>query len=246
MNSLNIEWITIPSGEALISNTSKNEIFGTDHKKCVYTKVYLSEFQISKYPVTNAQYKEFLIATNHNRPSSPFFAQFDLGKMEYANHPVSWISWFDATAFCQWIGGRLPTGVEWEKSASGDAGLVFPWGNTWRENHCNSLEAGKKMTTPVDQYPQGVSPYGVYDMAGNVWEWTDEWVLSKKKMTKLGFRETMKLEELNQTTQLPILRGGSLISDKLSAQTCFRYVKYLPNEYGDWVGFRPVKHLMTA
>jgi formylglycine-generating enzyme required for sulfatase activity len=90
------------------------------------------------------------------------------------NHPVVNISLKDALAFCDWMGCRLPSEQEWEKAARGADGRTYPWGEGWRDGlYCNNLDARIRGTSPVDKYPEGVSPFSVWDMVGNVWEWTN-------------------------------------------------------------------------
>ena len=89
-----------------------------------------------------------------------------------------YVSWYDAVAYCNWLAEvtgkpyNLPSEVEWEKGARGSDGHIWPWGDQWDAGRCNSIESGPDDSTPVGAYPTGASPYGLLDMAGNVWEWT--------------------------------------------------------------------------
>jgi formylglycine-generating enzyme required for sulfatase activity len=143
--------------------------------------VWVESFLIGRYPVTNREYKEFVDATGHGVPfrddalSRHMNWDFDTRRCPLGrdDHPVTLVSWYDAQAYCQWLGGRLPTEAEWEKAARGEDGRQWPWGNTWQSDRCNAGIDGIRDTTPVQQYAErGQSPYGVWDMAGNVWEWT--------------------------------------------------------------------------
>ncbi|GAA2819975.1 SUMF1/EgtB/PvdO family nonheme iron enzyme [Saccharopolyspora taberi] len=126
--------------------------------------VWLPAFYIDVHPVTNAQYARFTAATGH--PSPPHWTD------EFAeNHPVVFVTWKDAAAYAEWAGKSLPSSRQWEKAARGTRGMVYPWGDRPTPAKCNVRENGIGATTPVDRYRSGVSPYGVYDMCGNVWEW---------------------------------------------------------------------------
>jgi formylglycine-generating enzyme required for sulfatase activity len=124
--------------------------------------------------VTNAQDAAFVQATGHELPRYWKGGKPPSGKED---HPVK-IARDDAMAYCRWLSEvtgkpyRLPSEAEWEKGAWGSDGRIYPWGNRWDAERCNSWEGGGLYTTPVEAYSQGASPYGLLDMAGNVWEWT--------------------------------------------------------------------------
>jgi len=131
--------------------------------------VDLPEFLIARYPVTYADYLRFVETTGHRPPKHWPTAGFP---PELARHPVVFVSWEDAVAYTQWADTRLPSEAEWEKAARGVDGRVYPWGSEFVAENCNTSESKTDGTRPVDAHPGGASPYGVMDMAGNVWEWT--------------------------------------------------------------------------
>jgi len=130
--------------------------------------VWVSAYYIDVHPVTNAEYSRFIAATGHEAPRHWEDGTFPEGR---ADHPVVYVTWKDATAYAAWAGKELPTGQQWEKAARGTRGNVFPWGDQPTPAKCNVRENGVGDTTAVDCYQSGVSPYGVYDMCGNMWEW---------------------------------------------------------------------------
>jgi len=137
----------------------------------------LKTFLIDKYEVTNLQYQRFIEATGRHSPQHFQNRTFPQGKID---HPVTYVSWYDAKAYCEWAGKRLPSDAEWEKAARGTDGRTFPWGDEFDVNNANTPARWQSLsqegdTTPVGAFPSGVSPYGLHDMAGNVWEWTDSW-----------------------------------------------------------------------
>jgi formylglycine-generating enzyme required for sulfatase activity len=151
-----IEMIRIPAGPFLYGPNKKT--------------VELPAFEIAKYPMTNEQYKVFLDANPDCQvPEHWTNGLFPNGK---ADHPVVNISWHDAVACAKWYGMRLPTEQEWEKAARGTDGREYPWGDAFDFQKCNCFGSKIGGTSPVSAHPCDTSPYGVMDMAGNVWEWT--------------------------------------------------------------------------
>ncbi|GKS60010.1 hypothetical protein YTPLAS18_35370 [Nitrospira sp.] len=146
-------------------------------------EVVLDAYYLDKFEVTNGQYIEFVRATNHRVPQHPKDSSRNLwqkGMMpeSVADRPVINVDWYDAEAYCKWAGKRLPTEAEWEKAARGGDDRRFPWGNVEpTAKHLNYLQkwTGEKTLMPVGSYEAGKSPFGLYDMAGNVWEWVNDW-----------------------------------------------------------------------
>lgn len=168
-----LEWCEIPAGRV--------EIGG---------KTYTMEaFIMAKYPVTNAQFRLFI--DDPNGYSNPVWWAFsDKAKAWRKDHPQPEdekypgdnlprvnVCWYEAMAFCRWLGAALnlpitlPTEAQWQRAAQGDDRREYPWGNTFDKSKCNTKESGIGQPTPVDRYPAGASPYGVMDMCGNVLEW---------------------------------------------------------------------------
>jgi formylglycine-generating enzyme required for sulfatase activity len=162
-------WVTIPSGSFSMGSDQ-----GYVFEKPVH-KVYLDAFQLGKYEVTNKQYNQCLRAGVCTGSVV----------MDKLDHPVININWYAAKTYCEWVGGRLPTEAEWEKAASwddqDDTKYTYPWGEKIDCTYANyrGKDSGKDAcvsgTTPVGDYDSGKSPYGVYDLAGNVWEWVNDW-----------------------------------------------------------------------
>ena len=232
------EMILIPAGEFIMGSDS-----GEQNEK-PQRKVYLPDFYISRYPITNADFEAFVQATGHVTAAEKGNDEYDwrhprgressiVGK---ERHPVVQVSWDDAVAYCQWAGKRLATEPEWEKAARGEDGRTWPWGNEWVDGKCNTSEAGVGDTTPVGRYsPAGDSPYGVADMAGNVWEWTADWYKaypgSPSKSGVVG-------------EKYRVLRGGSWDNDQTNARCAYR--RYVLGNWDDNVGFRVVVSLADA
>ncbi len=132
----------------------------------------LKAFYIDKFEVTNRRYKEFIDATGYKHPKYWTKGTIPQGRID---HPVTYVNWFDAENFCKWEDKRLPTEAEWEKAARGADKRTFPWGDEFDKEKGNTPQYGHGDTMIVGSFPEGKSPYGVHDMAGNVFEWVSDW-----------------------------------------------------------------------
>jgi formylglycine-generating enzyme required for sulfatase activity len=163
------EMTAIPAGSFTMGSDQ-----GLDDERPPH-QVDLPEYQIDLFEVTNAQFAAFVEATGYQTEGE----QAGSGRVwrdEWAegedNHPVARVSWNDAIAYCGWAAKRLPSEAEWEKAARGADALVYPWGNEYVAGRANGRDTGIRGTVAGGSYGDGASPYGVFDMAGNVREWT--------------------------------------------------------------------------
>jgi sulfatase modifying factor 1 len=161
------DMVRVPAGEFIMGRNDGAE----DERP--QRQVWLDEFFIDRTEVTNAQFKSYCDATGRIYPNNPNWdADYFLSR---PNYPVINITWEQARGYCEWARKRLPTEAEWEKAARGTDGRLYPWGNAWADSAANL--AGILHTdsydraAPVGSFPAGASPWGVLDMAGNVWEW---------------------------------------------------------------------------
>ncbi len=158
--------VYIPAGEFIQGTNIRHADEGPEHK------AYLGGYYIDIYEVTNYEYKQFIDATGYKRPPHWITGKYPKGK-KY--HPVVYVSMFDGEAYCRRAGKRLPIESEWEKGARGTDGRIHPWGNDFDATKGNIVALGIKDTTRVGSFEEGRSPYGLYDMVGNAWEWTSTW-----------------------------------------------------------------------
>jgi gamma-glutamyl hercynylcysteine S-oxide synthase len=158
------------------------------------SKLHIKPFWIDVHPVTNAEFKQFLEATHyHPADDHNFLKDWSAGSYPqgWGNKPVTWVSLEDARAYAKWAGKRLPHEWEWQYAAQGTDSRVYPWGKDWDPEAVPRPDRGRDLTPPsdVNSHPKGASPFGVLDMVGNVWQWTDEFT--------------------DDHTDAAILRGGS-------------------------------------
>ena len=141
----------------------------------------LPAYYLALHPITNRQYRRFLVETDRPPPPGSDFPEL-IWKTDtpfpsdLADHPVVQVTWQDASNYCDWAGLRLPSELEWEKGSRGVDGRTFPWGEVWDPANCqNDIGRRNQMTCSVWEYPRGSSVWGCYQMSGNVWEWCADW-----------------------------------------------------------------------
>ena len=220
--------VLVPHGEFTMGSQ--------DHKDEKPHNVVLDSYYIDKYEVSNMDYKGFMKATQHAAP-----AYWDDPRLSKSEQPVVGVNWYDASAFCEWKGKRLPTEAEWERAAKGPNGSAhYPWGHTLDETKANyGQKVGK--TTAVDSYPAGVSGYGAYNMAGNVFEWVSDWYDPSYFNLSPALNPQGPATGLNFANQGPVkvLKGGSWLAPASSLHTSHRFWNQPENNsYGVGLGFR--------
>jgi len=240
--------ITIPAGPFLMGTNSER----ADAYNRPQHEVVLSTYQIDKYPVTHAEYARFVVFTKHRPPLDWKDGTIPDGKALY---PVTMVTWYDARDYCKWADKRMPTEAEWEKAARGTDGRRWPWGNIMDPSKLNTYyNVGS--SNVVTKYANGVSPYGVFDMAGNVSEWTSSDFVpyegssapasvfkAKKLEAKTAADRNMKVAEIVETDgTYKVRRGGSWKSDPFSTSSYHRNFS-MPYYASDFFGFRCVSDL---
>jgi formylglycine-generating enzyme required for sulfatase activity len=219
------EWVEIPAGEFWMGEGEKAH------------RVHLETYHIARVPITNAQYRLFVEATDQNPPKHWEEGRPPKGK---ASHPVVYVSWHEALAYCEWLNevtGKsitLPSEAEWEKAARGNKDKrAYPWGDEFDATLCNSDVLGLGDTTPVGIFLDGASPYGVLDLAGDVWEWT------RSLYEDYPYDPDDGREEL-EASDCRVVRGGSFYGSESRVRCAARNDWLNPDDCHRDLGFRVV------
>jgi formylglycine-generating enzyme required for sulfatase activity len=241
------QMVRIPAGNFLMGSTPEQIAYFIENgldKDWVQNEmpqhtIYLSEYFISKYPITNREYQAFIRDTKYAPPREWDGDQFPV---EEGGRPVVNVSWEDANTYCKWLsrktrkGYSLPTESEWEKAARGESGLIYPWGLDFAPGRANTSDSRSRSTTDVGQFsPQGDSPYNCADLVGNVWEWCNDWFDKDEYRQRLG-----KLVENPKGPRegvYRVLRGGSFGDSHRIARCAYRN-RHLPYSASYSIGFR--------
>ncbi len=227
--------VVIPAGEFLMGSEG-----GYPNERPVHA-VFVKTFALSQYPVTNAQYEQFVKETGHRVPylDDPRVESENWNREQLTHppgrgqHPVVLVSWRDAQAYCEWAGGRLPTEAEWEKAARGGLeGKLYPWGDDIDPSLANyDTRTG---TTPVGSYP--ANDYGLYDMAGNVWEWVADWYDPKY------YQRSPHHPPGPEQGTVRVLRGGAWLLFPQFCRVAYRF-RNSPDFRFNLIGFRLAQSL---
>jgi formylglycine-generating enzyme required for sulfatase activity len=198
--------------------------------------VTLDGFWIDQTEVTNAQYARCVAAGACRPPSesSSYLRTRYYGASQYDNHPVIWVTWNDTRTYCGWAGGRLPTEAEWEYAARGPDGRVYPWGNDSPNVTLLNYNWNVGDTTEVGSYPEGKSWVGALDMAGNAWEWVNDWY-ADDYYAKASAENPTGPDVGNRK----VLRGGAWSRDPVNLRSAYRDKNFPDFSYYN-VGFRCV------
>jgi formylglycine-generating enzyme required for sulfatase activity len=252
-----MEFINIPAGILIMGD---NRLLDASPQH----RVDIHAFRIGKFAVTNEEFAEFVDASGYtiekywtkmgwkarsSRPSSaPSY--WNEPELNAPRLPVVGVTWYEAVAFCNWLTDsagkgkrserfRLPTEAEWEYAARGaERPRNFPWGDRFERGRANTAEMGFGRTTPVDQFPDGASPFGVWDMSGNVFEWTlSKWGVNWQEMQyPYPYRAADGREEV-EGSGARVMRGGSWFNVYQEALCSYRS-RYLAGSRGSNIGFR--------
>ena len=240
--------ILIPAGEFTMGRDNGPQDEAPAHK------LFLPAFHIDRNLVTAREYAKFIQEKGPLGPNGEVYLDVAdpdalvqnregkwLPKKGFENHPAGEMSRYGAAAYCKWLGKRLPSEAEWEKAARGTDGRLYPWGNETPRADLAFIGGFRGETVPVGQFPKGASPYGVLDMAGQVWEWTRSAYKAYPYNPKDG-RETPA------SADTVVARGGNTSSSPEGMTSTSREVVYASRAAGGhaYIGFRCVSETLVV
>ncbi|HSB45520.1 MAG TPA: SUMF1/EgtB/PvdO family nonheme iron enzyme [Nitrospira sp.] len=220
-----VPMVLVPVGEFTMGSDK-----GDDDEQPVH-RAFLDSFYIDKFEVTNGRFAKFVEAIQSEPPWG--FADKETPVL-HPDQPVRWVNWMDATGYCLWAGKRLPTEAEWEKAARGTDGRNYPWGNDppTPAHAVFGLKEGADTVSSIGNRDKGKSPYGVHDMAGNLYEWTADWYDEEFYLKNPAINPRGPAEGTAK-----VQRGGSYTNTPYRLRSTFR-TKGDPTEHDPNVGFR--------
>ena len=252
-----IEWVSIPQGTFLMGSTPEAANAAYEDAKLRSSmldrhtfdaelpqhQVYLSAYEISRYEITNAQYRVFVEATNRPTPRGHNGEETWLDETLNADtQPVVGVTWFDAQAFAEWVGGSLPTEAQWERAARGTSARTYPWGDTppKARQHANFARRYNRPVS-VGQFPKGKSPEGIADLAGNVWEWCldEHSPTAYQRGGSDGSKDPLTLR-FRDVLRARVIRGGAWDVGRAFLRSGLRF-KFYPLDSTHTIGFRIVR-----
>ena len=246
--------IFIPEGSFTMGFKIDNDHEWGDMDEEPVHQVTLSSYWIDKYEVTSSNFTKFL---NENKNEAHRFieitpsvtVQFDDNVYQprkgLENYPVNRVSWFGADAYCKWKEKRLPTEAEWEKAARGTDQRIFPWGNEFPDNSRVTFrrkfsEKGFQVMEPVEGMKNGISPFRVHQMAGNVWEWVSDW------FDATAYQDENRIDPKGPESGISkVLRGGNWYYKAYYMRTTYRFNER-PDIFKVWQGFRCARESMPS
>ena len=220
-----VPMVLVPAGEFTMGSDK-----GDDDEQPIH-RAFLDSFYMDKFEVTNGRFAKFVEAIQSEPPWG--FADKET-PVVHSDRPVRWVNWMEAMGYCLWAGKRLPTEAEWEKAARGADGRVYPWGSDapTPAHAVFGLKEGADTVSPIGNRDKGKSPYGVHDLAGNLYEWVTDWYDEEfyKKNPAINPRGPVE-------GTAKVQRGGSYINNPYRLRSSFR-TKGDPTEHDPNVGFR--------
>jgi len=261
--------VLIPEG-AFVMGLPERDILAEPHET-PQREIYLSAFWIDLYPVTNARFGQFLASGGYEEPAYWSTEGWEWKQNKHIRQPLLWgqsgwdgpdqpaagVSWYEACAYARWAGRRLPTDAEWEKAARGTDRRRFPWGNDWPTASLANFNNHVGRTTPVGLFPDGASPFGCLDMAGNINNWTSDWYWPKfghycvwgGHLRNPHMDDSLRAQLAGESITEKVDRGGGYATPREFQEVlgCTRKTHWEPGCRHPWNGFRTAcDHMPSA